>query len=692
MITSPGRARWDWMCFGMAGLVFLLLCLMGGLMGRAGLAPLQLGDHTFSSGRFMVLYMASWASFLFLFLCYPQGDQGKHHVWVILSLSALAHAFWLGFAASDDVNRYLWEGHLLANGISPYHHPPTDPALAALSKGFAHFKGINHPEIPSAYPPFLLYLFSLLGLIRMDPMTVKMTMAALDVMAVFLLIQYLKCRNIDLRWALLYALNPLVLACFAGEGHADVLQTVFLLGALVLYEKKRPALMFVCLGLAVQSKLVSTLVLPFFITRENRRFFSLAVLTVCLPYLPLSNEGWEGLVKGLVIFGKDFAFNGPFQSVLEALGAGRHLARIVCAVLFALVYLGSVVLFRSGGVRNRENTPVSGSLAVLGALIVFSPTVHAWYVCWVLPLAVIRVKRSWLILSLTMCFYFMAPGMAQLGQPWGLPGWALCLEWLPFGVMLSLECLLFMTRFSGKNEPLTVQSVSVVIPAINEETAIKDCVTRIMANPSVIEVVVVDGGSTDRTREAARSAGARVVSHPYPPDRGGGRGGQIKQGITETRGDVVAVVHADTRVDKDAFRDLIPFLNKNPHVWGGALGTVFDRPCPRMKIIECLNTLRAAFFSMSFGDQIQFFRRWPVVENNLFPDLPLMEDVEFSIRLWTLGQSAYLFGDSRASSRRWEKKGLGNAATVLGYFFAYLAVRPFKKPDTVKMYRKYYGK
>lgn len=692
MNTPPDRSSWDWIFFGVVSQIFLTLCCIVALNGAPGGSSFNLGPLNLVSGRFIILYIFSWASFMLLFLAYPQGRHHKRNMGIILLLSFISHLLWMAFPASDDVNRYLWEGHLLLKGISPYHHPPGDPFLAGLAKGFIHFPGINHPEISAAYPPLLLFVFSLLGIISMDPLVIKIAMAGLDLLAVFLLIRCLEDRNMDIRWSMLYAINPLVLLSFAGEGHGDVLQTVFLLGALCLFHRKRHALMFIFLGLAVQSKLVALLVFPFFITRENRWFSPLFPTMVILPVIPFSTEGWPDIFRGLLTFGSDFAFNGPVQSLLEALGSDRDLSRLMCALMFGCLYLFSVFIFRSGGPKNPEKSPIQGSLAVLGGLILFSPTVHPWYICWVLPLAVLPLKRSWLVLSLSLCFYYVAPGMEHPGGSRGLPGWAVLAQWLPFALIFCIESAYALIRSPHKIRTAPVQSVSVVVPAINEEKTIANCIKHIAADPSVIEVIVVDGGSTDKTRDAARQAGATVVSHPNPPERGGGRGGQIKRGIKETRGDVVAVVHADTRLARHAFNDLLLFLNQNPRVFGGALGTVFDRPSLRMKIIECLNTLRSTFFSISFGDQIQFFRRQPVVETNCFPDLPLMEDVEFSLQLLRLGQTAYLFGYSQVSSRRWQEKGLGNAVTVLRCFFAYLAKRVWKKPDTLSMYRRYYGK
>lgn len=241
-------------------------------------------------------------------------------------------------------------------------------------------------------------------------------------------------------------------------------------------------------------------------------------------------------------------------------------------------------------------------------------------------------------------------------------------------------------------------TVSVVIPARNEAGAIERCVKTVLGSPHVIEVIVVDGGSWDRTCETARRAGARVLVHDAAYWCGGGRGGQIKAGIAHARGDVVAVVHADALVPPRVFRRMIRAVNSGKNVIGGAAGCRFRTGVPgrgiriRLGIVEWLNHVRALATGISFGDQVQFFRRRPVAGMDLFPDMPLMEDVEFSIRMRSLGRVVFLNEAVRVSARRWEKKGTGNGILILGLVALYLFQRLSGTPDGLFYYERYYGK
>jgi len=205
-----------------------------------------------------------------------------------------------------------------------------------------------------------------------------------------------------------------------------------------------------------------------------------------------------------------------------------------------------------------------------------------------------------------------------------------------------------------------------------------------------MEIIVVDGGSRDRTRVLARESGARVILHEAAIENGGGRGGQIHAGIHAAAGDVLAVVHADTTVCSPVFTRMVNILAAQPFMAGGAAGCVFEGDRPGLRIIEAANDFRMACLGISFGDQIQFFRRRPVVETDLFPNIPLMEDVELSLRLHRSGRQVFLFENALVSSRKWEKRGIFRAIQVICLVSTYLVGRLFKSLDTVALYRRYY--
>jgi glycosyltransferase involved in cell wall biosynthesis len=108
------------------------------------------------------------------------------------------------------------------------------------------------------------------------------------------------------------------------------------------------------------------------------------------------------------------------------------------------------------------------------------------------------------------------------------------------------------------------RSVSVVIPAFNEEAAIGSVVEDVRAAGSWLEVLVIDDGSTDSTAARAEAAGARVVRHPYNK----GNGAAVKTGIREARGDVVALMDGDGQHDPGEIHRLVAPIGTHDMVIG----------------------------------------------------------------------------------------------------------------------------
>jgi len=264
------------------------------------------------------------------------------------------------------------------------------------------------------------------------------------------------------------------------------------------------------------------------------------------------------------------------------------------------------------------------------------------------------------------------------------------LIWVPFGIVFSHDLYLAWRRKKATAAFTPPSSISVVIPVLDEADRIESCISAAKAHPAVEEIIVVDGGSTDNTLERAARMGA-VTIRLQSGEQKGGRGGQIHRGIQSATRDLVAIVHADTRVNRMMFQKMLNLMKKQPVFAGGAVGSVFDTTGWRFRILEIANDFRTVCMGISFGDQVQFFRREPVIAADLFPKIPLMEDVEFAIRLHGLGRQAYLFGNAEVSPRKWEKLGMSHALTVIRLFSTYILQRLWKTPDTHAMYRSYYG-
>jgi glycosyltransferase involved in cell wall biosynthesis len=93
-----------------------------------------------------------------------------------------------------------------------------------------------------------------------------------------------------------------------------------------------------------------------------------------------------------------------------------------------------------------------------------------------------------------------------------------------------------------------IPEVSIVVPARNEEASLGDCLKSLTAQTGVtFEIIVVDDGSSDRTREIAQSfAGVRVISPPPLPERWTGKNNAAVAGAKEARAEWLLFTDADT--------------------------------------------------------------------------------------------------------------------------------------------------
>lgn len=637
----------------------------------------------------MVIYVSLALTAGVAFLLFPRGVPSGRRFALTMTAAALCRLAFLPLPASDDVNRYAWEGAMVNRGVNPYVVAPDSDELLGY-RDPAVWPGINHKDKTACYPPAFLRLSAWIASVSPGLLPFKVVFAVADLASVGLLLLLLRRRSLDEGWAMLYAFNPLVLFAFAGHGHVDALHLVFLLAALLCFEHKRWGLVFLFAGLAFQSKYVAVLALPFLITRANWRWAWVWFATALLPFFDPAFGSPFAKFASLREFGGHMAFGGGVHSLLRAAFQGHiEAATAVCAFLFALVCVAVFATAHPAWSKFSRSDPWPGILGVFGALLIFSPTVHFWYIAWVLPLALLRQRGSWILLTVTAAAYFTANATQHQTGTWELPAWALWLIWGPFCVLLAREMWLFCRRRGGP--PELCSTVSVVIPTLNEEGRIGETVAEALRPAECAEVILVDAGSTDETRREAECAGARVLEHTLPLEAGGGRGGQILAGVRAAAGNAVVVLHADTHPPADFARRALAALNRNPDVAGGAFGGRFTGRGGWLRALELANDFRAAVLGLSFGDQIQFFRRREALDFEAVPDIPLMEDVELSFRLRRVGRTVFLAVPGRVSARRWHTNRRVRALTVLRLLVAYCAQRIAGQPDTLSMYRKYYG-
>ena len=192
--------------------------------------------------------------------------------------------------------------------------------------------------------------------------------------------------------------------------------------------------------------------------------------------------------------------------------------------------------------------------------------------------------------------------------------------------------------------------ISVIIPALNEEKSISATIKSIMPlRPH--EVIVVDGGSTDRTIAVCRELGIRVLFSPR------GRATQMNLGARQATGEVLLFIHADTQLPSSALDD-IGLALADAQIVGGRFDVRLEGKHWMLKLIGAMISLRSRISRVATGDQGIFVRRDVFAELGGYPDLPLMEDIALSRALKRRGRLACLRSRVVTSARRWEAEGI----------------------------------
>jgi rSAM/selenodomain-associated transferase 2 len=197
-------------------------------------------------------------------------------------------------------------------------------------------------------------------------------------------------------------------------------------------------------------------------------------------------------------------------------------------------------------------------------------------------------------------------------------------------------------------------AVSVIIPTLDEEASLGATLDALAGLHVPFEVIVVDGGSRDRTLELAQSRGVRAFG------AGRGRGVQMHAGARTATGDVLWFLHADTLPPADAPARITEALS-DPAVVGGHFRLRFDGPRRAAHFLSGLQPL-FTLMGLVYGDSGIFVRREEYERVGGFRPFPLFEDLDLVRRLRRRGRVVRVPATVIASSRRFAQ---GRSFTLL---------------------------
>jgi rSAM/selenodomain-associated transferase 2 len=194
-------------------------------------------------------------------------------------------------------------------------------------------------------------------------------------------------------------------------------------------------------------------------------------------------------------------------------------------------------------------------------------------------------------------------------------------------------------------------TLSIIIPALNEAPSIGPALDAVSQLSGSVEVIVVDGGSDDDTREIARARGAKVIASER------GRGAQMNRGAGAAQGGLLWFLHADTIVPADAVERIVQALD-DPKVIAGNFRVRFDGPGRAPRFMTWLyRQLRR--IGLCYGDSAIFVRSEAYRRAGGFKPVPIFEDVDVLRELRKVGGIVHVPATVVTSSRRFEGRSFG---------------------------------
>lgn len=210
-------------------------------------------------------------------------------------------------------------------------------------------------------------------------------------------------------------------------------------------------------------------------------------------------------------------------------------------------------------------------------------------------------------------------------------------------------------------------ALSIVVPVLNEASGIAVVLRRLAPLRALgAEIIVVDGGSDDATRELAAPHADKLERAPR------GRAAQMNAGAALAHGNVLLFLHADTLLPAGADRLVSAALYDGTRVWG-RFDVCIESRHRLLHVVAAMMNLRSRITGMATGDQAIFVTRLAFEQAGGFAPIALMEDIALSKRLRRISPPACIDTPVITSGRRWETRGVWRTIALMwGLRLAYV--------------------
>ncbi len=296
---------------------------------------------------------------------------------------------------SDDVYRFIWDGRLWLNGINPLEQLPSyyiaqNIDIQGINSELYH--QLNSPNYYTIYPPiaqlnFVIACWLFPNSIIGSAFIMKLFLFLFECGSLFILLKLLKTWNLPLKNVLIYALNPLIIIEITGNLHFEGAMIFFLLLAVSALTKNNWVASAIFMALSISSKLLPIMFLPLFIKRlgwkKSSLYFSVVGILVALLFIPLFNGvGIQNFANSLDLYFRKFEFNASIYYIFRWIGfyfKGYNMISFIGPVT-ALCTLCSILLFSYFEKKPNIHSLPNALLFAISSYLLFTTTVHPWYV------------------------------------------------------------------------------------------------------------------------------------------------------------------------------------------------------------------------------------------------------------------------------------------------------------------------
>ncbi len=439
---------------------------------------------------FIIYAFAIWGVRNFSF------QRSQFWTWIIFGLLFRIALLPAQQIQEDDVYRYLWDGKVFANGINPFKFAPEEinnfkefmikeprrfqktydekdiRELTLLYQlkwenetSLVFMERINHPHVPTIYPPMAQYVFRWVNHIKPDSILgMRLAFLFFDFICLFFIVAILIRLDLDKNLALIYYWSPLVIKETFNSTHLDIIGIAFLCIALYYFVCNKFYRAHSFLAFSVLGKLYSIILLPLYLKQlwQNHRetsawkpigislilFFGIIGIFYA-PFLGIGQRAFEGLRTFSTYWESNDSLFAImvfyFRSMLEIesrgpVGLSYDLPSLLSKVTVVLI-LGGVLLYfllRKNRLPFNRLQSIKELFIVMALVFLLSPVQNPWYLSWILPFLCIFPYRYWILLTGLVGLYYL-DFYFDYQEIQHYTAWTPWFEYLPFYLLLGWE-------------------------------------------------------------------------------------------------------------------------------------------------------------------------------------------------------------------------------------------------------------